>query len=324
VIAAYAFEDGNWNFNSDGSPRRQAYDMSPHQEWLQAQPWAVESEPRLYETYQEMLNRERLDLVVVCLPYARNAFAIAAAAEKGVHVLSEKPVAVNFEDLEMVAKAVRSSGIRLSAMFAMRFSPHIFTVWKAVQSGIIGNPSLARAQKSYKWGANRPWFYKHPEIYGSTMLWVGIHAVDYVRWTTGLEAKRVSGFHSNLSHPGFPGAQDNAVISMQLETGATASITMDFLRPDAATSHGDDRLRIAGTKGVVESFGALNKVQFVSQQSQLKDLELQQPRRSLLADLVAELRGQGTHLIGAHDAIRVTQICIAATEAARKGEVINV
>ena len=322
-IVAYAFEDGAWSFNSDGTARPGPYDMGRNRRWLEGQPWTT-ADLRLYETYQEMLEKERLDLAVVALPYARNAFAVAAAARAGVNIFSEKPVAVTLADLDLVEAAVEKSGVRLSAMFGMRYSPNIFTVRETVLKGSIGRPCLARAQKSYKWGEERPWFYRDKGIYGSTILWVGIHAVDYVRWATGLEVRKVSGFHSNLAHPGFEGVQDTAVLSLELEGGASASITMDFLRPDTAPTHGDDRLRIAGSEGIVETIGEPATVTLLRRDQDPGSLGLVAPPRSMFADLVSELRGEGMHLIGPDEAVRVTRICIVATEAAETGRVLPV
>lgn len=322
TIAAYAFEDGHWTFNFDGSRRGGSYDLDRHRRWVEHQPWS-RTGPRLYETYQEMLETEKLDLAVVCLPYARNAFAIRDAAEAGLHVLTEKPAAVTLGDLEMVEEAVRRNRVRLSIMFAMRYFPNYYTIRQSVADGKIGKPILAQAQKSYKWGEQRPWFYRDREIYGSTILWVGIHAVDYLRWTTGLEVRRVSGFHSNLAHPDFAGVQDNASLSLELEGGGTAALTMDFLRPQTAPTHGDDRLRIAGSEGVIETIGADGRVDLLSA-GDPRQVALENPPASLFADFVAELRGQGTHLIGPDEAVRVTRICIAATEAADTGRVITV
>jgi predicted dehydrogenase len=297
--------------------------MERNRRWLEGQAWTT-ADLRLYETYQEMLEKESLELVVVALPYARNAFAVAAAAKAGVNILSEKPVAVTLADLDIVEEAVKRSGVRLSAMFAMRYSPNIFTVRETVRKGSIGRPCLARAQKSYKWGDDRPWFYRDKDIYGSTILWVGIHAVDYVRWATGLEVRMVSGFHSNLAHPGYEGVQDAAVLSLGLDGGASASITMDFLRPDTAPTHGDDRLRIAGSEGTVETIGEPATITLLRREQNPSSPGLAIPPQSLFADLVSELRGEGTHLIGPDEAVRVTRICIVATEAAETRRVLPV
>ncbi|HUU29794.1 MAG TPA: Gfo/Idh/MocA family oxidoreductase [archaeon] len=321
-ITAYAFEDGEWEYNSDGTRRGSGYDMEPNRKWVEGQAWAG-SNPKLYETYQEMLDKEKLDLVVVCLPYARNAYAAAQAAGAGAHILCEKPVAVNFQDLEMLQQAVDKNGVRLSAMFTMRYSPAIFTVKRTVEAGLVGKVCMARGQKSYKFGEERPWFYKVREIYGSSILWVAIHAIDYIRWSTGLEVRRVSAFHGNLAHPDYPGCQDHGVVIMDLEGGPTAAVTLDYLRPEKAPSHGDDRLRVIGSSGVVEKREIAERVELITREEGPKDLEIVEPP-DLFPDFVGELRGLNKHLIGPDEAVRVTRICIAATQAAEEGRVIEV
>lgn len=322
-INAVAFEDGSWDHNSDGSRRGGMYNLARGRKWVEGQPWSA-SRPGIYETYQEMLDREALDVAVVCLPYQRNAAAIAACARAGLHVLTEKPVAVNFSDLELVERTLAEHPMRLSAMFALRYSPAFSTIRQAIAGGAVGRPCLGRAQKSYKFGDDRPWFYRSKEIYGSTILWVGIHAIDYVRWTMGLEVTSVSGFHSNLAHSGFPGLQDNAVVTLAFDGGATAAVTMDFLRPEGAPSHGDDRLRVAGEMGIIEKGGWEERVDLLAGSEESQSVELAQPPRGLFEDFVAELRGQGRHLIGPDEAVRVTRICIAATEAADSQRVVAV
>ena len=322
-IAAYAFEDGDWEFNVDGGRRGAgAYDLDRQRKWAAGQPWC-RPDTKIYETYQEMLDKEKLDLAVVCLPYVRNAYAVAASAKAGLQVLSEKPVAVNYADLEMADKAVKSSGVRLSALFAMRYGQSYFTIKHAVEKGLIGKPCLGRGQKSYKWGEERPWFYKNREIYGSSILWVGIHAIDYIRWPMGLEVTKVSAMQGNLAHPDYPGAQDHAVVNMLFDSGATGAVTLDYLRPESATTHGDDRLRVIGTKGVVEKKELDETVELITAGEGPKKLALDQPP-SLFADFVGELRGQGTHLIGPDEAVRVTRICIAAPQAAEEGRTVEV
>jgi predicted dehydrogenase len=322
-IVSYAFEDGAWDYRAeDGVRRTGKYDLEAQRKWCAGQNW-YNDKLKLYETYQEMLDKEKLDLVVVGLPYARNAFASAAAAEHGVHVLCEKPVAVNYADLEMLDSAVKKSGVRLSAMFTMRYTPTLFTTFNALRNQAVGRIALARAQKSYKWGESRPWFYKSSEIYGSTILWVAIHAIDYIRWTTGLEVRKVGAFHGNTAHPDYPGCQDQGVVEMVLEGGATAAVTFDFLRPETAPTHGDDRLRVIGSDGVLETQDLDTRLELISREQGPHDLKLSEPPDEL-ADLVGELRGQNRSLIGPDEAVRVTRICIAATQAANEGRVIEV
>ena len=321
-IAAYAFEDGDWEYNEGGSRRGGSYALDDKRKWAEKQPW-FGPKTKLYETYQEMLDKEKLDLAVVCLPYSRIPYAAAAAARAGVHIISEKPVATTFSDLDMLEAAVKNSGVKLTALFTIRFSPAFYTIKQAVAAGKIGRPIMGRGQKSYKWGEDRPWFYKVREIYGSSILWVGIHAIDYIYWSMGLDVKRVSAFHGNLAHPDFPGCQDEGVVCMEMEGGATAAVTFDYLRPETASTHGDDRLRVIGSAGVVEKKELDERVEIITQEAAPAELPLVEPP-GLFADFCGYLRGQNDHIVAERDPFRVTRICIAATQAADEGRVVEV
>ncbi len=321
-ITAYAFEDGDWEFNSDGSRRKGKYDLASNREWAEKQSW-FGPHTRLYETYQEMLDKEKLDVAVVCLPYLRNPYAAAAAAERGIQVMCEKPVAINHPDLDMLEAAVKKAGVRLTAMFTLRSSRTIAAIRQSIADGVIGKVCLARAQKSYRFGEERPWFYKNREIFGSTILWVGIHALDYIRWTTGLEVHKVAAMHANLAHPDYPGCQDSAVVMMELDGAAQGVVTADYLRPAQAPTHGDDRLRVIGSKGVLETRDLNRRVELITHDKSPRDLPLA-GAVSLFPDFIGSLRGLNRHIIGPDEAVRVTRICIAATESADRGEFIEV
>ncbi|NLX97934.1 MAG: Gfo/Idh/MocA family oxidoreductase [Rhodopirellula sp.] len=107
-----------------------------------------------------MLEKEELDVVGVCLPYYRNAEASLAAARKGIHIVSEKPVATTLVDLDALKTAVGESKVRLTSMMNMRCFPPYRAARKAVQEGLIGEPILLTSQKSYRFGGGRTWFYK--------------------------------------------------------------------------------------------------------------------------------------------------------------------
>ncbi|MBW7997944.1 MAG: Gfo/Idh/MocA family oxidoreductase [Candidatus Glassbacteria bacterium] len=322
MITAHAFEDGSWKYNTDGSVRGGSYDLDARRKWVEGQPWS-KGGTKVYETYQEMLDREELDIVVVALPYARNPFASAAAAERGIHVMSEKPLAVTFDDLAMLHTAVGQNNVRLTAMFAMRFPPAYYTIKQMVAAGAIGIPVMARGQKSYRWGEERPWFYRHREIYGGTILWVAIHAIDWLYWVMDRPVRRVSAFHGNMAHDGYPGAQDNAVVNLEFEGGGTGAVTADYLRPAEAPTHGDDRLRVIGSEGVIEKKDLEETVELITHANGPRNVELQSPPAQWFPDFCASLRGQRQHIISADDPFEVTRICIAATAAADSGRVVE-
>ncbi len=283
---------------------------------------AFTEQTRIYDQFEEMLDGEELDVVGICLPYYRNAEASMAAAKKGIHIVSEKPVATTLADLEALKKVVTQSKVRLTAMMNMRCFPAYRAARKAIQGGLIGEPILLTSQKSYRFGKARPWFYKDLKTYGGTIPWAGIHSIDYMQWTTGRKYVQVSAWHGNQDHPDYPGFQDHAGVLLKLDNGGTAMTNLDYLRPETAPTHGDDRLRIAGSEGVLEVWGSEKRVHLITAADGSRDLELPD-EVDFFADFLAELSGKGEHLISQEDAFRLTEICLKARDAADTGEWIG-
>ncbi len=318
-LVAYALRDGERTALSDaktkaaGGFQTELNQVKTHS--------AVRRDTHFFETYQEMFSKEKLDVVGICLPYTLNAFASMAAAERGIHVMSEKPLATELRSLEQLEQAVKKSGVQISAMLEMRLWPGLRTIRDVISKGLIGEPILATAQKSYKFGNDRPSFYRERETYGGTIPWIGIHAIDYIMHTTGLKVTRVSAFQGNKAHPDYPGTEDHAGILLGLSNGGTAVVTLDYLRPEAADSHGDDRLRVIGSKGVVEMRG--EKVELITQDAPSRNLPLL-PHLSIFEDFVASLRGQHSHILPAEEIFYVNRICLLARQGADEERVVYV
>lgn len=323
MITAYAFEDGDWDFNCDGTRRGvgYGYDLDSQVSWLRGADWGKGAKP--YETYQEMLDKEKLDVVAVFLPYVRIPYAAAVAAERGLHVMAEKPVAITYADLEMLEKAVYKNKVRLSALLSYRSSGGMRAVQKAIADGLIGRVCQVRGQKSYKFGEERPWFYKNSAIYGSTTLWIGIHAIDYMRFTTGLDVETVYSIQGNLSRPDYPGCQTSAAVLMQMEGGVQGIAHADYLRPAEEETHGDDGLRIMGTEGKIETRDNGQRFEITAGGEKMRVLE-PLPDENLFTNFVNSLRGRCEHFLPAGEAERSTYISLRATESAETGKVLIV
>ena len=206
---------------------------------------------REHGDYQTMLQNETFDAAVVCSEFNLHAEISLHAMKKGVHVLCEKPLCTTREDYERLSRYAGSVKVKISAMLAMRYEPQFYAAYKAIRSGEIGNVRLLQAQKSYKLG-ERPAFYRKRDSYGGTILWVGIHAIDWIQWLSGESFVSVSALHSNMENFGHGDLETTAAAQYAMTNNAIATVTCDYYRPDAAPTHGDDRIRVTGTKGVVE------------------------------------------------------------------------
>jgi predicted dehydrogenase len=206
---------------------------------------------RRYANHMELLDRERLDVAGICGNHAERKALILACTQRKINIVSEKPLAIQIKDLDEIRRAVSDSGIHLSMIISMRFLPEFQALRNAVTAGGIGDVVQVTAQKSYKSGARPEWM-KHAASYGGTIPYIGIHLVDLMRFTTGRELIHLASHEVRVGHPELGDMQNTAVSIYRLDNGGNGSFHLDYCRPETAPSHGDDRLRIAGTKGVVE------------------------------------------------------------------------
>lgn len=198
-----------------------------------------------FADYQAMLAEVKPDLAVVSPVFGLTASVILECTKRKIDVFSEKPVATTLEELQQVEQAVKDSGIRFCAMHYLRYDPAFYTGAKLVKSGAVGDVQLITAQKSYKYGT-RPEWYQDPDLYGGTIPWVGIHAIDWIYHFTG---KRF------LSVATQKAGEMAAVCQFLLEGGTIGAMNLDFYRPMGAATHGDDRVRCVGTAGILEVQG---------------------------------------------------------------------
>jgi predicted dehydrogenase len=281
-----------------------------------------------YRDWRAMLDREKPDAVGVCDVPGERAGVLVELARRDVHIVSEKPLATTFEDLAHVRDAVGRSRSRLTMLLTMRFEAAYVALRDAVRSGAIGRVVLANAQKSYRIAAPRPDWQKVRAKQGGIIPFIGCHALDLIRWTTSEEFTQVAGFSSTAGLEGYGEFEDNTSLALRLSGGGSASVHLDFLRPRSAPTHGDDRLRIVGSDGILEVTN-LDPVK-----TETKGLVLMTNGRSperlplpepgqLFGDFVHALRTGTPSRIPAEDAFAITDLCLHARHAADTGAVIR-
>jgi len=206
---------------------------------------------RQYSNYVELLEKERPDIAGICGPTSEHAPAILACAERRIHVASEKPVALSIPDLDRIKRAVAASGISLTMFLPMRFDGVFRAMRDIVHRGAIGEPAQIDAQKSYKLGERPDWMRERSE-FGGTIPYIGIHMVDLIRFTSGRELGKSVSMQARVGFPEMRDMENTTGTLFRMDNGGVAVMHLDYLRPEKGEGHGDDRLRIAGTKGVME------------------------------------------------------------------------
>ncbi len=206
-----------------------------------------ELEAPLFDDWKKLV--KNADVVVVNTRPDKNAIVSTYCLERGLSVFSEKPLAVTMEQLQILGKAAEKSKGSCSAMLGIRYSGWYRTVKKALPE--IGDIRLINAQKSYKLGV-RPDFYKKKATFGGIIPWVAIHALDWILDLTGAKVTAIGADTNNDFNSGNGDLEMTALCQLQLEGGILASVSADFFRPEGAPTHDDDRIRVVGTKGILE------------------------------------------------------------------------
>ncbi|MCC5827823.1 MAG: Gfo/Idh/MocA family oxidoreductase [Phycisphaeraceae bacterium] len=204
-----------------------------------------------FDSPERMLDEARPDVVSVGAVYAHNGINAMLCLERNIPVASDKPVATTWEMLEKLRRTADASTAQLVTEFDFRARPAMASARKLVLDGAIGTPILATAQKSYPF-AKRPDWYADRKMYGGTVLWVASHGIDALEFITGRRIERATGRSGNLSRESWPTFEDHTISLCELEGGTSGCVHADFLRSPKAGSWGDDRVRIAGSAGVIE------------------------------------------------------------------------
>lgn len=138
-----------------------------------------------YTSYEEMIERETLDIVSIVTPNCFHKAMTELALDEGINVLCEKPLGLNAAEAIAMTQKAEAVGKRLMVNYSYRFKPKTVAIKKQIEAGRIGNIYAA----SCLWLRNKngfsqitPWFSKKEMSGGGCLIDIGIHCLDKVLW----------------------------------------------------------------------------------------------------------------------------------------------
>ena len=274
---------------------------------------AEQWKPRGYADWHEMLDTEQPDVLSIDGPFELHAEMCTEALKRDIHVFCEKPIALTLPDLEWIRQTFAGSKATIISMTALRYEPAFYTAYQLVQTGKIGKVMLIQTRKSYKMGT-RPDFYRKRVTYGGTIGWVGSHAIDWIQWFSGSKFASAMATQTRAENRGNGEMETAAQCLFTMKNGVLAQASIDFLRPAGAPTHGDDRVRVVGTEGVVEV--ELGKVYLTDQDGHREITELQMPERGFFAAFIGSVRGECAAPASTDETFETTLACLKAQQAA--------
>jgi len=149
-----------------------------------------------YEDYRELIDREKPDFILSTVPTYLHEEIALYALERGVHVFSEKPMALSVEGCDRMIRAARENNRKLMIGQCLRFDPVFVKIKEYIDHETFGRPyraTFSRYTHTPSWTWNN-WILD-PEKSGGCLLDLHIHDVDLINWLFGLP----KGVHSAMT-----------------------------------------------------------------------------------------------------------------------------
>jgi predicted dehydrogenase len=210
----------------------------------------------LFDDWKSMVKSPEIDAVAICLPHYLHAPALIDSLNAGKHVICEKPLAVNLDQLRKMKEAAHSAekkGICSFGIFQHRYSPLIKEIIKIIQDKALGEILggnihflCSRLPSYYK---SDPWRGLWEQEGGGTMINQGIHTLDILFQILGLpQAAEFKLFRNRID---CIEVEDKGVGSLiyNRETIKSGLISLDF-ENDMKTSW-QPEITLTGTGGTL-------------------------------------------------------------------------
>jgi predicted dehydrogenase len=191
-----------------------------------AKSFAALHDARAYDDLAVMIREERVEALLIATPHPLHARPTILAAQAGVHVLVEKPMAASLADCDAMLAAARQSGTLLGVISQRRLYEPVQRIKTAIDDGKIGKPTLA-VFTMYSWRdeayyRSDPWRGKWVTEGGGVLVNQSPHQLDLLLWFMG-PAAEVSGYWSNAAHPSVE-VEDTAVAIIRFQNGGLGSV----------------------------------------------------------------------------------------------------
>ena len=210
--------------------------------------------PKIYfgdEGWLKMIENENLDVVSICTPNFLHAPITLKALENNCHVLCEKPIALNREELDQMESLLNTKDLIFFTSFQKRYNPTFKLIKNILNDGILGDITLVRyyfshygPYKSWRALSKEKWFFDSQKAGGGVLLDLGVHCIDILRSLFG-DYDKVIGFDSNTTCIEMED-EDNCGVLFRFKDKSTGFISVSWCNEPSET------IDIFGTNGFIK------------------------------------------------------------------------
>ena len=192
-----------------------------------------------YDEYDACL--EQVDAVYIALPNSMHAEYTIRAADAGVHVLCEKPMAVTEDECQRMIDACDSNRAKLMIAYRLHFEEINLKAVDLVRRGRIGDPKFFNS--SFSMTVRKGDTRTRPETGGGTLYDIGVYCINAARYLFRAEPTEVMAISVNSGAARTREIDESTGALLRFDGGRVAAFITSFNATDVAS------YRIVGTKG---------------------------------------------------------------------------
>ena len=269
-----------------------------------------------HTSYAAMLEEVECDAIAVGDYYAKRGAVIIEALRRGKHVVADKPICTELEELDTIARLCEENCLKLGCMFDLRHVARFRKARELVRAGAIGEVHGVLFNGMHPLTpAVRPAWYFEPGKHGGTINDIAIHALDMLPWITGVPLARVRAARCwNAFAEQYHHFEDAAQVMLVMANNAGVLGDVSYFSPDSMgySPSWYWRFELFGRNGVLTTENRLAEVKLaINGQKKVQLLPVgEKPDRTCLTDFLDDINGSSPE-----DALRTGEV-IAASRAA--------
>ncbi len=159
---------------------------------------------KAYSNWKEMLDKEKIDVVHICLPHHLHIPVSEYAIKKGINVLCEKPMAIDYKSAEDTVALAEEKGVSYGIIFQCRYNESIKFVKRALDEGKLGKVISARSILTWdrrdSYYMDDDWHGTWDKEGGGVIINQTIHSIDMINYLIADEFEKVECTMSNRTH----------------------------------------------------------------------------------------------------------------------------
>lgn len=199
--------------------------------------------PVAYASYEELLKDANVDAIYIPLPNHLHKEWVIKAAQRGKHVLCEKPVSLNAEEALEMVQVCKDQNVTFMEAFMYQFHPQYKRVHELLASGEIGEIKLVKGSFSFFMENREGNIRMNKEMGGGSLFDVGSYCVHAIRSVLKTEPMQV---YAQAQLDPETKVDTSAYISMDFENGIKAMFDCSFDMFER------NELEIIGAKGAIK------------------------------------------------------------------------